>query len=123
MNNWLSDKRLKLAALSVAGLGYVAVALLSWLPAAYRPHIVVVSDKLEHALAYLLLGALTAIAARRTLNASWLALAIVAYAGVLELGQLLIPSRVASVGDFVASAAGAIVGVLIASLWRPARRD
>ena len=116
MNDWLSDKRLKLAALSVAGLGYVAVALLSWLPAAYRPHIVVVSDKLEHALAYLLLGALTAIAARRTLNARRLALAIVAYAGVLELGQLLIPSRVVSVEDFLASAVGAIVGVSITTL-------
>ncbi len=115
MIDWLSDIRLKLAALFGAGLGYVAVALLSWLPTAYRPHLFGVSDKLEHALAYLLLGALTAIAARQTPNAYWLAFAVVAYAGVLELSQLLIPSRVASVEDFVASAAGAIVGVLIAS--------
>lgn len=116
MINWLSDIRLKLAVLLGAGLGYVAVALLSWLPAAYRPHTVLVSDKLEHALAYLILGAVTAIAVRPTLNAQRLGLAIVAYAGILEFGQLLIPSRVASVADFVASAAGAIVGVSITAL-------
>jgi VanZ family protein len=116
MNKLLSRTRLKHVILFGAGLGYLAVALVSWLPAAYRPHIVVVSDKFEHALAYLLLGALTAIAARQTLNAYRLALAIVAYAGLLELGQLLIPSRVSSVEDFVASAAGAIMGVLITTL-------
>ena len=56
------------------------------------------------------------IAVRQTLNVSWLALAIVAYAGVLELSQLLIPSRVASVEDFAASAMGAIVAMPITAL-------
>jgi VanZ family protein len=65
MYDWLSGIRLKLAVLFGTGLGYVAVALLSWLPAAYRPHLVVVSDKLEHAMAYLLLGALSALAMRQ----------------------------------------------------------
>ena len=108
--------RFRRAALFGAGLAYLSVALLSFLPTAYRPHLFGVSDKLEHAFAYLLLGALTAMAARRTLNARRLALAIVAYAGVLELGQLLIPSRVVSVEDFLASAVGAIVGVSITTL-------
>jgi VanZ family protein len=108
--------QIKLVALFCAGLGYVAVALLSWMPAAYRPDIGGVSDKLEHALAYLLLGALSAIAMRQTVNAHRLALAIIAYAGVLELGQLLIPDRVASVADFLTSAGGAIVGVSIVAL-------
>ena len=67
-------------------------------------------------MAYLLLGTLTVIAAQRNLNAHRLALAIVAYAGVLELGQLLIPNRVASVWDFLASATGAILGVSITAL-------
>ncbi len=116
MNDWLSDMRLKRAALFGAGLGYLAVALLSWVPGDYRPHTVILSDKLEHALAYLLLGALTVIAAQPTRNAHRLALAIVAYAGALELGQLLIPNRVGSVWDFLASATGAILGVSITAL-------
>ncbi len=65
MIDWFSDIRLKAAALFSAGLGYLAVALLSWMPAAYRPHIFVGSDKLEHAMAYLLLGALSALAMRQ----------------------------------------------------------
>ena len=108
---------IKLIAIFCAGLGFVALTLLSWwMPAAYRPDFGGMSDKLEHAFAYLLLGALTAIAARHALKAYWLALAIVAYAGILELGQLLIPGRVVSVADFLASAAGAIVGVSIVAL-------
>ena len=75
-----------------------------------------VSDKLEHALAYLLLGAVSVLAMRQIISPHRLALALVAYAGVLEFGQLLIPSRVFSVEDFLASAAGAIVGVSIAAL-------
>ena len=116
MKVWLSHRNLKLAALFGASLGYCAVALLSLMPAAYRPHIIVVSDKLEHALAYLLLGALSALAMRQPRRVHRLALAIVAYAGILELSQLLLPSRVASFEDFAASAGGAIVGVSIGAL-------
>ena len=116
MNKLLSRTRLKHVILFGAGLGYLAVALVSWLPAAYRPHIVVVSDKFEHALAYLLLGALTVIAAQPTLEAHRLALAIVTYADLLELGELFIPNRVVSVWDFVGSATGAILGVSITAL-------
>jgi VanZ family protein len=123
MRHWFSDINVKLVTFLGAALGYFAVALLSWMPAAYRPNIVIVSDKLEHALAYLLLGALSVIATRQIVNPRWIGLAIVAYAGVLESGQLLIPGRVASVADFVASAAGAIVGVwLITLALRPLPR-
>lgn len=117
--------RLKHAALFGTGLGYLAVTFLSWVPGDYRPQIVGLSDKLEHVLAYLLLGALTTIAARQTVKAHWLALAIVAYGGVLELGQLLIPNRVPSVWDFLANATGVILGVLITTLtlrWLEQRR-
>jgi VanZ family protein len=114
MKDWLSNKNLKRTALFGAGVGYFVIALLSLMPAAYRPDIGSVSDKFEHALAYLLLGALSALAMRRTAPA--LALAIVAYGGALELSQLLIPSRVPSFGDFVAGALGAIVGVSIVVL-------
>ena len=116
MNDWLSEMRLKRAALFGAGLGYLAVTILSWAPRDYRFHTVVVSDKLEHTLAYLLLGGLTVLAAQQTLKVYRLALAIVAFAGVLELGQHFIPDRVASVWDFLASATGAILGVSITAL-------
>jgi len=116
MRDWFFDKRMKLAALFGAGLAYLAVALLSWVPAAYRPDLIVVSDKFEHILAYMLLGGLSIIATRQIVDPRRIGLAIVAYAGVLELGQLLIPSRVPSAADFVASAAGAIIGVWLTAL-------
>ena len=68
MRDLLADIRLKLIALIGAALGFLAVALLSWMPAAYRPDIGGVSDKIEHALAYLVLGALTTIALRQRFN-------------------------------------------------------
>lgn len=113
MKDWLANPRLKRAA--QLGLGFLAaaIALLSLVHADYRPDIGVLSGKLEHASAYFMLGALTVIAARQTQKINRLALAIVAYAGILELGQVLIPSRIASIEDFVASAVGAILGVLI----------
>lgn len=116
MRDWFSDKRLKLAALSGAGLGYLAVASLSWLPAAYRPDSIVVSDKFVHMFAYMLLGALSVIATRQIVDTRGIALAVVAYAGLLEFGQLLIPSRAASAADFIASATGAIMGVWLTTL-------
>ena len=116
MRHLLAKIRLKLIAPISAALGFLAVAFLSWMPAAYRPDIGGVSDKIEHALAYLVLGALTTIALRQTFKPTWIAFAIVAYAGVLELGQALVPSRVTSFEDFVASAVGAIVGVSIVAL-------
>ena len=76
-------------------------------------------------MAYLLLGALTVIAAQPTLEAHRLALAIVTYADLLELGELFIPNRVVSVWDFLANATGVILGVLITTLtlrWLEQRR-
>ena len=116
MRDWLSDIRVKLTALLGAGVCCLAIALLSWLPAAYRPDIGGVSDKFEHALAYMLLGALTTIAIRETFSSNQFLILIVAYAAVLELGQALLPSRVASFEDFMASAVGAVLGVLISLL-------
>lgn len=111
------DRRVKLAARLGVGLLAVAVALLSLLPRDYRLHTGVLSGKLEHALAYLLLGAVMTIAARRSHKPHRVALALVAYAGVLELGQLIISSRrEATIGGFVASAGGAILGVSITTL-------
>ena len=122
MRDLLADIKVKLIALIGTALGFLAVAFLSLAPAAYRLDIGGVSDKIEHALAYLVLGILTTLASRQKFKPHWIAFVIVAYAGLLELGQALIPSRVASFEDFVASAVGAIVGVSISALFmrRPA---
>ena len=96
-----------------AGCGYVIVALCSLVPGEYRPHIDGLSGKEEHALAYLVLAVITVIAARGTLNVYRLCIILVAYAAVLELGQLFIPGRQAAVGDFMASSLGAIMGVAL----------
>ena len=44
MRERLSDITLQRVALFSVGVGYCAVALLSLMPAAYRPHIIVVGD-------------------------------------------------------------------------------
>ncbi len=116
MKDWLSDLSLKRAARFGVGVLAVAVALFSLLPGVYRRHTGILSYRMEHAMAYLLLGSVTAIAAQQTQKVNRVALAIVAYAGVLELVQLLIPSRVASIQDLVASAIGAILDMLITAL-------
>ena len=70
------------------------------------------SGQVEHLLAYSLSGALMlAMLAER--HAAWrVAMALVAYAGLLEFGQIFVPGRHAALGDFYFSAAGVLVGVI-----------
>lgn len=116
MRYWLLDNHVKFASLFCAVVGYFAVAMVSLMPAAYRPDVGIFSDKLEHALAYLLLALLSLIATRQIISPRWVGLALLAYAAILEFGQLLTPDRTASVTDFAASAAGAITGIWIMTL-------
>jgi hypothetical protein len=95
-------------------LGFAGIAFLSMAPARwiYRPAL---PEHADHALAYLLLGSALAWAypspGRRCL-----ALAVlIASAALLEVGQLFLDSRYATMADFLASAAGAIAGVLVGS--------
>jgi VanZ family protein len=100
--------------------GYVALGIASIVPGQYRPSTVILPDTVEHALAYLLIGGLSVLAARSATltRAVWLASAITAYAGVLELCQALLPGRVASIEDFLASAIGGVIGISLATLSR-----
>jgi len=125
MDYWLSDIRIKVGGGIVAGSAYLAVAFLSWLPGGYRAHILdllgnpttpIPADKLDHALAYLLLGSLTALATRQTFDLKRISLAIVACAGILELGQLFVPDRDCCPIDFAVSAVGGIIGVVTTQL-------
>jgi VanZ family protein len=75
-------------------------------------------DKIAHFLAYLVFGVLLARAvARRGAFLGAVALGL-AFAVVDELFQGLIPGRVPDVSDWVADAAGVLVGVLLYRLWR-----
>lgn len=112
----LSDTLLKRSALFVAGCGYLVIALASLVPGEYRPHVGGWPSQEEHALAYLILGVVTVIAARRTVNAYWLCIIIVSYAGILELCQLFVPGRHAAVGDFMAKSLGGITAVTLMTL-------
>jgi VanZ family protein len=115
MRHSFSDVALKRGALFKAACGYLIIALASWVPDEYRPHIGGMSGKEEHALAYFVLGALTLIVARRTANAYRLCVIIVAYAGILEFLQLFASGRDAEIGDFMASSLGGIMGVTLTS--------
>lgn len=88
----------------------LALMLLSWTPGNYMVR-TSLSGHLEHALAYALSGAFMAAVLHRR-RASWqVAAALVAYAGVLEWGQVLVPGRHSAFEDFSFSAAGAVIGV------------
>jgi VanZ family protein len=107
----------RLVQLATAGC-YVAIAVLSSVPGNLRPHVPGFSDKVEHLVAFLALGAVTAFVAPRSVSWGRLLAVVVTYAAVLELGQAFIPGRVASLADFAASSAGALLGVTLALLIR-----
>jgi VanZ like family len=99
------------------GIGLVAanalaLMLAAWTPGNYMVRSGIFSGHVEHSVAYCLSGAfMFAVLARR--YAAWrVAAALVAYAGVLELGQLFVPGRHSGVDDFLFSAASAVVGVM-----------
>lgn len=83
------------------------------------------SDKLVHAAAYAVLGALLAIAlgGRRLGRLGlWLALGLaVAYGASDEWHQSFVPGRQPSLGDLAADTIGALAGIL--ALARPWRRE
>ena len=122
MNAWLSNITFKRAACFSASLGYLYVGFLCLVPGDYRAHTISLPvntqtflflDKLEHALAYALLGALTVIAVRHKFEFHRILIvmvAIVAFAGLLEISQVLIPGRDNCLDDFAVSAAGGIFG-------------
>ncbi len=96
--------------------GYIAVAFLSLVPGDYRPHVPGLPGKVEHLLAYFILGVLTVVADRHRINPFLIGLGLICYSGVLELGQMFVPGRVAALSDFASSSAGAIMGTSIATL-------
>lgn len=71
--------------------------------------------RLEHVAAYLV-AASTVSRAYPRLRPLRLAITMIAYAAVLEIGQRLVPGRHAGLLDWLASSSGVIVAVLIMML-------
>lgn len=122
MKDWISEnmngRNIVIAMLACYG----AVAVLSLVPETYRPQVPGVSDSLEHIAAYALLGFLTATLLGHAVALPVIFGAIVAYAGLLEVAQTLVPCRSASLKDLVASGIGALIGVSAFIYLKPLNR-
>ena len=94
---------------------YAAIAAASLVPRDYRPSSGVLPGAAEHAAAYFVLGLLTAAAARGKIALWRVVLFNVLFAAALELLQHAAPGRVASLTDFLASAAGAVAAAAMAA--------
>ena len=87
----------------------------SWTPGGLMVRSGIFSGHVEHMVAYAFSGALMH-AARAGRTTAWqAALMLSAFAGVLELGQIFVPGRHASLDDFLFSVTGAITGALVSA--------
>ena len=92
-------------------LGILVLAVLSWTPGQHVLRTRILTGPEEHFLAHLLVAMIVAAAVRRPNLILWTLFSLVGYAGLLELGQYLVPGRSPALGDFAASALGATLGV------------
>lgn len=111
-SNDLASQLLKLAALACL----VVLLFASLTPSAYVVR-TGADSRLEHFAAYAGSAMIVAAAYRARFGASTIALLLIAYAGLLETGQLFVPSRYASLLDWGASSAGVIVGSAFATIF------
>ena len=91
----------------------LAIIVLSVVPGTMRPHLLG-NDRAEHFVAYLIAGSLFATGYLRPSQLLLSGVLLTICAGALEVVQLLIPGRLASPRDFIASAAGIWTGFLVA---------
>jgi hypothetical protein len=91
----------------------VALAILAWTPVQFMVRTGVLSGHEEHFLAYALTALSISMGQRRTTKPTWICLGLVVYASILELGQTYVPGRHPAMGDFYASALGALTGAAI----------
>lgn len=79
-------------------------------------------DKLVHAGLFAVLAVLVSLAAdRRPAWWAWAGSAL--YGALTEFEQWFVPSRSMSVGDFLADAAGAAIGLALLATWARSRRE
>lgn len=75
--------------------------------------------QIEHVIAYFGATTFVGLAYRTRLTRLTAAIALISYAGLLEIGQLYVAGRGASVWDFAASAIGVLIGLAFLPIaWR-----
>ena len=94
-----------------------ALALLSWMPGQHMVRTGLLSGTEEHFLAYMI-SAMVIVATRPRLGPVLAAVFYVLLAGVFENGQNFAPGRSPAAADFIASSAGAIIGIATLMLMR-----
>jgi VanZ family protein len=98
----------------LAWIAVLALAVLSLVPGEFRPHVTTSHYNFEHFAAYFVTSAVFVLAYGRTLRSVLpIVFFLVIYSGLLEIAQLWIPGREARFTDFVASALGALAGILL----------
>ncbi|MGP0089776.1 MAG: hypothetical protein ACLPKB_07430 [Xanthobacteraceae bacterium] len=98
----------------VRAIGWIAalvIIVLSVVPGDLRPY--VLEDKhLEHFLAYFVAGGLFAIGYLQVRLVIFLGILLTLCSGTMEIAQLVIVGRTASIFDFIASASGTWIGLV-----------
>ena len=92
----------------------IALPVLAWLPAAVMPRSIL-GGHAEHFIAYLGTTTVMGLALQKRRHLALRCALLIAYAALLEVGQLYSPGRHASLQDFAISSSGVIVGALL--LW------
>ena len=92
-------------------LSAVVLAVLSWTPGQHIVRTGILSGTEEHFVAHLIAATAVSAALRHANLILLILLALVGYAGLLELGQYLVPGREPAIRDFAASALGVTIGV------------
>lgn len=107
----------KLRRLSIGAgyAGYMAIVVLSLLPAQTRPH-TGIGGEYEHWLAYALVGGAFAAGYPATRARLFAGLALTASAAILELLQTFIPGRMPELAGFLSSCLGAWFGIFLGAL-------
>jgi VanZ family protein len=108
----LNDNLRRLARVG-AVLCLVALMVLSWLPGEEMIR-TGLHNRIEHFIAYAGTGLFLVAGFGDRVAALRLALFLVVYAGILELGQNFSPGRHAALFDFASSSAGGLVGIAVA---------
>ena len=98
--------------LTLGRMGIVAVIVLSLLPLPQIPAVPPQGDKIEHVLAYAVLTFWYSQLCADARALAWRAVAFAALGGALEIVQGMTPYRSAEWLDFVADAAGALLGFI-----------
>lgn len=90
------------------------LAALAWLPPAAMTR-TALGGHAEHVIAYLGTAIVIGLVLRKSPPLAVQGVLLVAYAAILEAGQVYVPGRHASLLDFAFSSAGVVLGALI--LW------